>query len=387
MQNELQNPDVILDKMKKLPRTAIWCMVFGAIMAAGALISVIVALSGEELWWVLAIVFGIFAVMFFLIVWIKKIKSAKKMKNINMQELRNEIVSGCVSFDKAKTYFTQNYMLSNHYYSFVIKYSDIVWIYRHEKRTQNGVAIGADLMICLINGSMEYTIYSDEFCEEIVKHNPNVFESFSFENRKRYKEIVKEYKNNKNAPVPVNSNSMVSPSNLDSGQRNVEFHEVSAPQNETVLPKDMSEIDPLYSIPGTEGMPTGSTKDVDSSFSFIDANDIINDNKVDLMAGVPQNVQTPVNAAFNTNEPLNISQESINENDNSIMNNNVLAQTSQFSANSSLPESQPVEQKVEQPVMEEPQFTPAVPTVANEQPVNNPQPTEPGAIRNPFLNL
>ena len=385
MQNELQNPDVILDKMKKLPRTAMWCIIFGAIMGAGALISIVVALTGEELWWVLAIVFGIFAAMFFVIVWLKKIKSSKKMKNINMQELRSEIVQGCVSFDKCKTYFTQNYMLSNHYYSFVIKYSDIVWIYRHEKTTQNGVRVGADLMICLINGSKEYTIYNDAFCEEIVKHNPNVFESFSFENKKRYKDAVKAYKNNLNNPTPINNNSMVSPNNLNSGKESIDFHEASAPQTEPVVPKDMSEIDPLYTIPGMEGMPHGSTKDTDSSFSFIGTNDIITDNKVDLMAGAPKSDPAAASVEFNTSEPLNINQETMKTTDNSIMSNNVLASNTQFSVASNTLNPQSVE-----PVSVTPQPTnvaPETPPVTNEQPTSNPQPTEPGAIRNPFLNL
>lgn len=305
------NPDEIIAKIKKLPKTAMICLVFGIIFAVGAIVGVIMMISGDDLGFVLIMAGVLFALMFFGIVLAKFLKSKSRLKNVNFYELKSEIAKDCKTYDNIKTYFTQNYMISNYYYAFVVRYSDIVWIYKHDKVNQNGTVVGEDLMICLANGRKEYTIYSELFCDEIELHNPNVFEGHSSENKKAYKEIVKNNKNkNKNkegsapAPVPTevtNNNNMLSPSELETGVASSE--EGSEPvipeepkldlgiSNMTVdTQKDMFDIDPLYKIPGME-KDNSDTKPTTTDFLMAAGEPAVSE-QPDLMApqGPPTNV-------------------------------------------------------------------------------------------------
>ena len=49
-------------------------------------------------------------------------------------------------------------------------------------------------MIFLKNGKKEYTQYEDKFVDEIASRNPNLLIGYNRENKKMYKEIVKQNK-------------------------------------------------------------------------------------------------------------------------------------------------------------------------------------------------
>ena len=195
MNNSLYVDEILID-LKKLPKTAKIVLVFGIAFAIMFLVGLIFAFTNtdEMMAFVFILCGSIFSLMFFGILLGKKIKSNKRMKNIDLNQLRNELMQGVVEFEGTKTYFTNNYMLSNYYYTFVIKYSDIAWVYKHDKTNQYGTVLGSDLMICLKNKKKEYTTFGEAFIEEILRHNPNVLVGYSFENKKIYKNICKDYK-------------------------------------------------------------------------------------------------------------------------------------------------------------------------------------------------
>lgn len=420
MQNTLINPDEILANLKKLPKTAMICLVFGGIMLALALGGLVVAINGEDLGWIFVIVGGIFALMFFVIILAKKIKSSRKLKSVDLKDVRSELLIGCNSYNKAKTYFTDSYMLSNYYYSFVVKYSDIAWIYKFEKRAQNGMKVGNDLVIRLKNGKKEYTTYDDNFCEEIEKRNKDVFEGYSIENNKRYKELVKEYKKNSanlQNNISTNQNSstnMVNPNELQAGQPSNDVHEVpSIPEPAPVIAKNMSEIDPIYSMPGMVNNVENSTPTVEekSNINFFSPSEInMNPEIIE-----PQAAQIN-NTVLNPNEQLNLSQQEKAASDNNPLNN-IFNPNEQNNAVQEIPQNevnnvvgnnvQMVEQQNVMPQAPQnipvtpqnipvaPQTVPATPQIMetapeavnnNVEPAANPQ-EMPGAIRNPFLDL
>ena len=200
------NPDLIIEDLKKLPKTAKIVLVFGCISLAALAVGGIMLLAGsEDIWGPTLLIMGIgFSVLFWGIFLAKKIKSASKLKNMNLDLIRNELLYGANSYSNVKTYFTQTYMLSNYYYAFAVKYSDIAWVYRFDKKSQYGALLASDLMIMLKNGKKEITTWSDVFVQEIFSRNPNIIVGYSWDNRKKYKEICKAYKNNSVYVQPSN---------------------------------------------------------------------------------------------------------------------------------------------------------------------------------------
>ena len=288
MEEEKVNADEIIAKLKIIPKTAKFCLIFGIIFLIMGVVGIVMSLSEEPMGFVFIFCGFGFALLFFGIVFAKVLKSKNRLKNINEFELKNELNGGCVSFDKIKTYFTQNYMISNYYYAFVIKYTDIVWIYKLDKKTQNGTTIASDLMICLANGKKESTIYLEELCDEIEKRNNNVFEGFTSENKKAYNEAVKNYKESGTINKAIQSENMVSPDELQIGVTKT-IEQESEPvivlpmfgEEENTQPKDMFAIDPLYSIPG---MNSGNGDTDSSTKSFLltneDENNQIQDSNI-----------------------------------------------------------------------------------------------------------
>ncbi len=112
-----------------------------------------------------------------------------------MDELKSDIYNNCISYPTSKTYFTNNYVISNFYHNFAIKYSDIIWMYPVEKY-YNGAYLGTDLVLRLKNKRKLGIIYSEEFCDIIIENNPNILFGSSNENKKRYNEIIKNENNN-----------------------------------------------------------------------------------------------------------------------------------------------------------------------------------------------
>ena len=186
------NPDEIIAKLKKPPKMAVVCFVFAGICLLGTVIGLVAMLLGADMG-VIGLITGIpFGLMFLVIALIKILKSKKALKNVNFDVIRSELMNGVMTYNNT-VFFTQNYVLSNYYTSFVISYMDIVWMYQIDKYA-NGVYCGADLALCLVTGKKETLPFSNQFVDVIREHNPVVLIGSTSEYKKVYKRKVEEYK-------------------------------------------------------------------------------------------------------------------------------------------------------------------------------------------------
>lgn len=178
--------DVVIESLNKSGSTSNMLFIFAGLFLIGALIFYI---ADKEMV-VISVVCIILAVVFVLMCFSKKLIGKKNLKNINLDEIRSDALKECISFENVKTFFTPNYIISNYYHPFAIKYSDVVWIYPMDKIV-NGIKVGSDLYVCLINNKKQYLPNKSEFIDIIKEHNSNVIVGYSFENKKQYKEIIK----------------------------------------------------------------------------------------------------------------------------------------------------------------------------------------------------
>ena len=92
----------------------------------------------------------------------------------------------------SKTFFTKSYMLSNHYYGFIIDCNDMIWVYKRTLYDPQTLLPRYDLVICPKDGKKYYTDYLDEYIDEIIKRNKTVLVGNNPDNKEKYKEIIKE---------------------------------------------------------------------------------------------------------------------------------------------------------------------------------------------------
>lgn len=178
--------DVIIETLKKSGSTSKMSLIFAGLFLLAALIFYIV----DKEMVIVSIVFVIWGVIFILLYLGKMLIGKKNLKSINFEEIRSDAFKGCIPFESVKTFFTPNYIISNYFHQFAIKYSDVVWIYPMNKYV-NGVKVSSDLILCLINKKKQYLPDRFEFINIIQRNNPNVIIGFNLENRKKYKEIIK----------------------------------------------------------------------------------------------------------------------------------------------------------------------------------------------------
>ena len=222
MQN--YNPDDIITRIKKPPKMAIVCLVFAILFLILGIVGLVMAIMEEAM--AIAFIFcGFpFALMFLVIFIVKIIKSKNALKNVNFDVIRQELMNGCMAYNNS-VFFTQNYLIGNHYTAFVTSYMDIVWIFQIDKYA-NGIYCGADLSINLVTGKKVAIPYSNQFVEEIRRHNPIVLVGVSHENKKEYKRKVEEFKK-----YSTTTNGMTYQQVNDQGPQNY---------------KPMSAEDPIY---------------------------------------------------------------------------------------------------------------------------------------------
>ena len=190
MQN--YNPDDVIARLKKPPKMATFCLIFGILMFILAIVGVVMMITGSDLAFVLIMCGVPFGIMFVIIYIVKIIKSKNALKNVNFDIVRQELMGGCMAYNNS-VFFTQNYLIANHYTAFVTSYMDIIWVYQVDKYA-NGIYCGADLSINLVTGKKVAIPYSTQFVDEIRKHNPVVLVGVSHENKKEYRRKVDEYK-------------------------------------------------------------------------------------------------------------------------------------------------------------------------------------------------
>ena len=147
---------------------------------------------------------GIFAFVSLCIFLNNAIKTKSTIKKYGMQELESELeASDVIAYEKANTYLTNKFVMSNMCGLRAIKYEDILWTYM-EKRRQNGVTVGKYLLVLTKDGKREYVSSNlnedtlKEIMEKIYLKNNSVLIGFTAENNKEYKRLRKEIRNNNN---------------------------------------------------------------------------------------------------------------------------------------------------------------------------------------------
>ena len=158
------------------------------------------------------IVIGFIALLVGIICWIiniaKKISYSKNIKKLSRVELKhiNDELNDPKSFyyNYAKVYLTENYIVSISLPFCVIKYADILWMYKHVQRT-NGIKTNEAIILKdMFNKSYSVASMSlstkakteqfEEIMNTISQKNPNILVGYTKENINEYKTKMKRRK-------------------------------------------------------------------------------------------------------------------------------------------------------------------------------------------------
>lgn len=180
------NSAEVIKEIKKISSTEKTLLIFmGLFILAGIVLLFIESYKD------FAFIPGILGVVGLLPIFIaKRIISYFNLKKIDFNILKNEIDNNCFEIPSIKTYFTDNYIISNYYHSIVYKYDDILWIYAIDKYYEDHM-IGKDLGIFLKKGKKTSIPFDEEFIDIICRKNPHILKGNTSENKKKYKELKK----------------------------------------------------------------------------------------------------------------------------------------------------------------------------------------------------
>ena len=185
------DPNEVIDSITKIGGTSKFLLIMAGLFVIGG---IILSFALGDIGPMVLIAFIPFAIMFVIMYLVKTVISKNNLKKIDLDALRDEIARGCQAYPSMKTYLTNNYLISNHYHAFVVRYEDIVWMYPFDKYA-NGVRVGQDLIVCLINKKKESLPFNDEIYGTLCNTCPDALLGFSFQNKKQYKQICKEHQN------------------------------------------------------------------------------------------------------------------------------------------------------------------------------------------------
>jgi len=184
------NPDEVINIITKNSSTMNWMIKISVgIIILGVLVDIL-----YTKFVMMTIITLICAAFFMTIYGVKLYLGKRNLKGIDFNEIKNELVNNCISFPKMKTYFTNNYIISNYYHPFIIKYSDIIWMHPVDKN-YNGAYLGTDLIMYTKDKRKAGFIFSEDIVNIILNHNSEILYGYTPENRKKYKEIIKNIKN------------------------------------------------------------------------------------------------------------------------------------------------------------------------------------------------
>lgn len=159
------------------------------------------------LFFVTLITGNVLAIMFI----VRKISFRRGMKKLDDYEigvLDKEINDPeAFYYAKANTYLTENYIVSFAMPFTVIKYSDILWMYRYELR-RNGVKTNQSIRVLLNNGKTKNIVAMDVFSKKqrdvfdeiwniIARKNDKMLIGYTKENIDKARKMKKEIKANK----------------------------------------------------------------------------------------------------------------------------------------------------------------------------------------------
>ena len=177
----------IVSKMEKAPKIAIFWFALGLIFVAISSVGIFLYLKNNDIGLPIIVIGEIIAFSLIIIGAIQRMSYKHKLSGISIKKVKEDLNNNYVSFSKEESYFTNNYILSDYYKTFIIKYIDIAWVYKEDKKGKDGTVTGTDLVINLVNGRKEKLPYLNEFEEIIKNHNSNILYSYSIDNKKAYK--------------------------------------------------------------------------------------------------------------------------------------------------------------------------------------------------------
>ena len=195
MINNHVNPDEVLKKFKKKPLIAYISIVISIAFFGLAIFGLIELINNDESAIIFLITGLAMSIPLFFVSLFHINKSKKNIASIDFNELKKELSGEVLGYHDYKTYFTKNYLISNYYYAFAVKYTDILWIYKDVGSSFITEGRYDNLVICLRNGKKAYLFNLKEFMDEIEKRNPKVLVGNAIENKKKYKELIRDENN------------------------------------------------------------------------------------------------------------------------------------------------------------------------------------------------
>ena len=232
----------IINKIEKVPKMAKMFIAIGDVFVLLTVLGVFLYFNDNDFGMFLIIMGMILAFLFLTYGLLQLFIYKRRTKGVNVNKAKEEL-NNCSSFLNEQTIFTDNYIISSYKFPLVIKYIDIVWIYKKDIKGKDGSITKSELVIHLVDGRKFKLAYSSEFVEIIKKHNSNTFDIYSKENKKAYKEIVSNYKKFKKTEVVEKKKEV--PKEEVKVEVEATTEVPTGPQ-----PKQMLDIDPLYNLPG-----------------------------------------------------------------------------------------------------------------------------------------
>ena len=236
----MEEKNIIISKIEKAPKKAKLLIALGDVFVLLTVLGVFLHFNNVDYGMILIIVGMIFGFLFLSYGLIKLMICKKRTRGISIKKVKEEL-GNCTSFLNEKTMFTDDYLISSYNYPLVIKYIDIVWVYKKDIKGKDGSVTKSELIIHLVDGRKVKTAYSSEFIDIIKKHNSNIFDTYTKENKKAYKEIVSNYKKFKKTEVVEKKK--------EEPKEEVKV-EVTTEVPTGPQPQQMLDIDPLYNLPG-----------------------------------------------------------------------------------------------------------------------------------------
>ena len=230
----------IINKIEKVPKMAKLFIAIGDVFVLLTVLGVFLYLNDKDYGMFLIIIGMILAFLFLAYGLFQLFVYKRRTKGVNVDKAKEEL-DNCTSFLNEQTLFTDNYILSTYGYPLVIKYIDIVWIYKKDIKGKDGNVSKSELVIHLVDGRKVKLPYSSDFIDIIKKYNSNTFDTYSKEHKKAYKEIVSNYKKFKKTEVVEKKK--------EEPKEEIKV-EVTTEVPTGPQPKQMLDIDPLYNLPG-----------------------------------------------------------------------------------------------------------------------------------------
>lgn len=157
---------------------------------------------------ILSLMFGVIILIVALAELISFNKAIKKLDGVAIDDLDKEMNDKeAFYYDRAHLYLTEHYIINFGGFTKIIKYEDILWMYKFEQRT-NGIKTAQSLKV-LTTDCKTSTIANidlvtkkkrevyDEICNTIYNKNNKILVGYTKENIKAMKEKVKELRKNK----------------------------------------------------------------------------------------------------------------------------------------------------------------------------------------------